>query len=157
MLNSNVLYSYMPWGPKGIKVYATLTFGESDRKHDIKRIIKKLDEIIIGERNESYDRFKFNRQKQNTGERFDGFYSDLKELAKTCNFCDCLRNSLIRDRTVEGVLDNDTCKLQLHEKDLDLSKAVNIARTCEETRQQLKQISSTIQHEEAHVNKIQKG
>ena len=60
---------------------------------------------------------------------------DLKELAETCNFCDCLHNSLIRDRIVDGVFDEDKRKLLLHERSLDVSKAINITRTYEETRQ----------------------
>ena len=33
----------------------------------------------------------------------DSFVVELKMLAKTFNFCDCLRNSLIRDRIVLGI------------------------------------------------------
>jgi len=38
----------------------------------------------------------------------DCFLAELKTLPKTCNFCDCLIDSLIRDRIVFGIKDEQT-------------------------------------------------
>ena len=39
---------------------------------------------------------------------FEYFVAELKTLAKKCNFCDCLCDSLIRDRIVFGIKDRQT-------------------------------------------------
>ena len=45
----------------------------------------------------------FNQRNQKDGERIDDFVSELKRLSVTCEFGG-LRDSLIRDRIVGGVL-----------------------------------------------------
>ena len=39
---------------------------------------------------------------------FDTFLVDLLVLAKSCEFCEGCRDSLIRDRIIIGLKDNDT-------------------------------------------------
>ena len=54
----------------------------------------------IGEVYEIYERYCFNMRDKLPTESADSFVAELRNLAKTCNFCDCLRDSLIRDRIV---------------------------------------------------------
>ena len=53
-----------------------------------------------------YGRLVFNQRNQKEGERIDNFVSELKRLSLTCEF-GTLRDSLIRDRIVGGVLSNE--------------------------------------------------
>ena len=50
--------------------------------------------------NETYERYCFNVRAQQPDEPFDSFVSDLRGLAKSCSFCNCLKDSLIRDSIV---------------------------------------------------------
>ena len=52
----------------------------------------------------------FNLRKQRSGESIDDYVPNLRNLAKSCKFCDCLGESLLRDRIVMGVIDLETCK-----------------------------------------------
>ena len=70
----------------------------------------KMGKQYIGEVNEIYERYCFKKRDKLLTESVDCFVAELKTLAKTCNFCDCLRDSLIRDRTVLGIKDEQTMK-----------------------------------------------
>ena len=85
-----------------LKIYYGSAF-DNGHTRDIATILKKFDEQIIGELNETYERYKFNSSKQATGERFDMYLTDLRHLAKNCNFCNCLFDTLLRDRIVMGM------------------------------------------------------
>ena len=69
---------------------------------DISIIMDKFDTFMIGERNETYDRYVFNDRQQKPEESIDTFVAELHTLAKHCNFKD-LHDSLIRDRMVFGI------------------------------------------------------
>lgn len=49
------------------------------------------------------------------GESIDAHVRVLRTLAKTCNFCTCLQDSLIRDRIFLAVLEGDTRKRLLRQ------------------------------------------
>ena len=81
----------------------------------------KLEKTFIGELNETYERYMFNLRKQQSSESIDDYVTDLRNLAKSCKFCDCLGESLLRDRIVMGVRDLETRK-----KLLEIKKSENI-------------------------------
>ena len=105
-----------------------------------KDIIKKLDEHILGQTNETFERYKLNTKAQNCDESIDSYVAALKILMKTCNFCECLKQSLLRDRIVFGIRDDLTRKRLLQERNLDLSRCIDICRTHENTTSQMKMI-----------------
>ena len=96
-------------------------------------------------------------------EAIDAYVDALKILQKSCNFCDCLKDSLLRDRIVFGVRDNGVRKRLLQERSLDLSRCIDICRTHENTTSQMKLVTDT--GEEVHrveerrhfTNKRQRG
>ena len=130
-------------GPAGVKIFNSLTFSEDDDKDDITLITQKLDHYIIGEVNETYERYMFNKRDQEASESIEAYLSALRELAKTCNFCDCLQDSLLRDRIVLGIRDSHTRKLLLQKRKLTLKMALDICRSAEATTFQLKSFGET--------------
>ena len=95
-------------GPTGVRLYDNLTFTEQEDKEDTTLIIRKIYAAIQGEINETYERYVFNRRNEGTEESFDSYLAEIRNLAKSCNFCDCMSDSLIRDRIVMGVYDAGT-------------------------------------------------
>ena len=81
-------------------------------------------------------------------EAIDAYVAALKSLQKTCNFCHCLKDSLLRDRIVFCVRDNGLRKRLLQERSLDLSRCIDICRTHENTTSQMKLTTDTC--EEVH-------
>ena len=136
-------------GTDARKIYNGFGFDNGDTR-DIATILKKFDEQIIGELNETYERYKFNSRKQATGERFDRYLTDLRHLAKNCNFCNCLCDTLLRDRIVMGIHDNETRKRLLEMKDLTMDRCVDVCRAYEATETRMQAIATDNPLEEVH-------
>ena len=93
---------------------------------------KNLDEVLLEfehhccpKKNETVERYKFNCRNQREGESVSSFVTQLKMLAKTCEFGD-LRDSLIRDRIVCGILSTNIREKLLSKEDLTLDKTIKI-------------------------------
>ena len=56
------------------------------------------------------ERYMFNLRKQQSGESIDDYVTDLYNLANSCKLCDCLGESLLRDRITMGVRDLESRK-----------------------------------------------
>ena len=117
-----------------------------------KIILEKLDMQILGETNDTFERYKFNTAVQGD-ESIDTYVAQLKELSKTCNFCDCIKESLLRDRIVIGVKDNEVRKSLLAERKLTLKKCIDICRSHVNTVSQLKVIAGK---SDSEVHKVSK-
>jgi hypothetical protein len=147
-------------GTKGLKIFNSFEFAPAgpdnvppaEDKNDVKLLMKKFDEYIIGEVNETYERYVFNKRDQSSGETIDDYVSTLKDLSKTCNFCDCLRDTLLRDRIVLGIQDNSTRKVLLQKRQLTVHRTIDICRGAESTKLQLKSLGSS---DRESVNKVQ--
>ena len=113
-------------GPVGLRLYNTLTFDREGDEKDVKVIKEKMSTLIIGRTNETYERFIFNKRDQKPGESIETYIAELRELAKSCKFCECLKDSLIRDRIVLGICDQGTRKVLLQKRDLTLKQAEDI-------------------------------
>ncbi|GFO25999.1 30S ribosomal protein s7p [Plakobranchus ocellatus] len=74
-------------GPEALKVYNTFNLPEDDTTK-LEDIVTKFEDFIIGETNETYERYKFNQRNQLPEESTDQFLTALKTLSSTCNFCD---------------------------------------------------------------------
>ena len=81
------------------------------QKKDQALIIAALKFYMDGRINETIERRNFRQRTQRVGESFDGFLVSLRELAKTCNFCTCDNDCLLRDQIIEG-LDQDGDTIQ---------------------------------------------
>ena len=128
-------------------------FDTPDDQRKISEVISKFDEFAIGEQNITFERFKFNQLTQSPGEQFETFLSELRQLAKSCSFCDQCRDSLIRDRIVIGIREPETRQDLLKVRNLTLEKCIDICRSAEDASTQ----SRTIQPEVAACNTNQKG
>ena len=106
--------------------------------------ITKFDEYFMGDVNETYERFKFNQRNQEAGENFDAYLTALRNMTETCNFCTCplMSDSLIRDRIVLGIRNEDSRKYLLQERKLDLKKCIDICRTPESASTHLQVIQA---------------
>ena len=139
-------------GVDALKIFNGFQFDSPDDKNDLAKIIQKFDEFTIGELNETFERYTFNSRNQQENESIDAYVTALRTLAKTCNLCDCMRDSIIRDRIVLGIQDHRTRKRLLQERSLTLSKCIDLCKSSEATNLQLKTISGA-QNEDVHAVK----
>ncbi|XP_022777842.1 uncharacterized protein LOC111319309 [Stylophora pistillata] len=99
-----------------------------------------MEDYCIGECNETYERYVFNRRDQEANESVDVLVTALQKLAKTCNY-GSLTNSLIRDRMVVGINDNSACKKLLQTSKLTLGQCIDICRSLQTSARQLKEMN----------------
>uniref|UniRef100_A0A6P7HDN6 Uncharacterized protein LOC114347367 n=1 Tax=Diabrotica virgifera virgifera TaxID=50390 RepID=A0A6P7HDN6_DIAVI len=101
--------------------------GNSDEYADI---LTKLDKYFIPQRNVIFERYKFNSRVQRPGEPVENFITSLHAMAEHCNY-GTLKDELVRDRIVIGVLDMKVSEsLQLRDK-LTLAEANTAVRQAE--------------------------
>jgi uncharacterized protein YerC len=124
-------------GSDAYDIYTTLEFESEDDREKPDKLIEAFERHCIGEVNEIYERYVFNKRQQQPGESFDAFLGDLRRLMKTCGY-GTVEESTIRDRIVLGIRDDATRKKILQTRTLDLVRAVNICRSSEATKRQLK-------------------
>ena len=89
-------------------------------------ILKAVDKYAQGQVNEVMESRNFHLRVQEPGESFYDFLTSLRDLASTCNFCDCSHDRLKRDRIVCGLLDGETIKKLLTHSTLTLKQAEEI-------------------------------
>ena len=65
----------------------------------------------------------FNKREQQEGESIDQYVTELRRiLAQSCLFCNCLHDSLIRDRIVLGIKDSGARMRLLQQQQLTLQR-----------------------------------
>ena len=116
-------------------------------------ILEAFKHYCIGETNETYERFIFNSRDQKDGESIEKYIAELRKLSKSCNFT-TLEEDLIRDRLFMGVKCDITRRKLLQESKLTLTKATDIARAIDVSREQMSRIKKEAETEElAHKMK----
>ncbi len=118
-------------GDDALRVYNSFAFVTQENARTVAEIIEKFDAFAIGEVNETYERYVFNNRSQGDSESFETFYAAIRNLAKTCNYCDNCLQSVIRDRIVLGIRDRSTQSSLLKERNLTLDQAVLICKAAE--------------------------
>ena len=124
-------------GPDALDVIDAMEFENDDQRKDPEVILTRMEKYCIGDGNETYERYVFNRRDQETNETIDAYVTALRKLAKTCNYGG-LTDSLIRDRIVVGINDNSARKKLLQTSKLTLGLCLDICRSSETSARQLK-------------------
>ena len=129
-------------GEDALEMFDGMDFTPETDRRILSKVVGKFEEFCIGETNETYERFIFNRRDQEENESIDQYVTVLRKLVQTCNFCSCLHDSLIRDRLVLGIRDESIRKKLLQEKKLSLSRAIDVRRSGETTNIRLKELKN---------------
>ena len=135
-------------GTDALKVFNGFVF--VDEPIAVDSIIRKFDDHIIGQLNETYERYKFNSRKQNTDESIDTYVTALRALAKNCNFCQCMGDTLLRDRMIMGICDSDTRKRLPQTPKLSVEHCIDVCRAHEATEKRLKSMEGSTLNVEVH-------
>ena len=129
-------------GDDVLKVIKTFNYAEGENSSDWRAVMGKMEKHCIGEVNEI--RYCFNMRDKLPTESVDSFVAELRNLAKTCNFCDCLRDSLIRDRIVLGIKNEQTTNKLLRMRDRTLNCCIDVCRSEEVAELQMKSLSGPV-------------
>ena len=127
-------------GKECFRVYTHLDIAEEDRKK-VDKILQALERHFEPTRNVIYERYKFNTCEQDQGETVAQYITKLRQLASTCEF-GVLEKDLIRDRLALGTKDSSARARMLREPKLDLQKAIEMCRSSDISKSQLKDMSN---------------
>lgn len=114
-----------------------LSKDEDSQKYE--EVLKAFDDYFTPKQNEVINAFIFNNRKQEEGESFDNFYTQIKKLVKNCAYND-MEDRMLRDRIVMGISDKNLQQKLLEVNDLTLDKAVNRCRAAELSKEHMKNI-----------------
>ena len=128
-------------GQQGREIYRTMEFTTEAKDRTIKELLDKFNGYCNPKKNVTVERHKFFMRSQEPNENIDQYVTELRSLAASCDFGN-LRDSLIKDRIVCGILEHSVKERLLREPDLDLNKALQICRASELSKQQVKSIGS---------------
>ncbi|XP_077485361.1 uncharacterized protein LOC144095537 [Amblyomma americanum] len=121
-------------GRKAREILRSLAVKDEDLK-TFKVVKAKFEAYFVHTKKTVYESARFNRRRQQPGETVDEFATNLHKLAARCDF-DNMKNRLIRDRFVVGLLDEALSEeLQMDPK-LTLATALARTRTNETIKQQ---------------------
>eukprot|EP00731_Ephydatia_muelleri_P020491 Em0013g218a len=112
----------------------------SEERNKVNIVFAKFENYCKPKRNGTVERYKFNTRMQAAEENIDQFVTALRLIAKDCDF-KLLEDDLIRDRIVCGTNSDRVKEHLLREHDLTVDKAINICRSTEESKKQLKSMS----------------
>ena len=126
---------------------------ESDAEgKKIENVVAGFESFCIGAVNVNYERYRFNKRTQETGERFDVFLGEIRRLACACDF-GAVEESMVRDRIVVGLTDDTTRRKLLQIRDLTLDKAIDVCKASEAAAKQLRVITNAEQIQPLHTSK----
>ena len=69
-------------GPDALEIVDGLTFASNEERMDPDIVIQKLETFCIGETNEMYERYQFNKRDQELNESIDSYVAVLRNVAK---------------------------------------------------------------------------
>ena len=126
---STLLYAM---GDSADDILQTLRLDEGTVSYE--EIKKSLNDYFAERRNTIVERARFNKRSQKPGESTDAFIQDLYRLADNCDY-GTLKDDLIRDRIVVGVLDDSLSDRLQSKAHLTLAQAVQMSRQAESRAQ----------------------
>lgn len=109
-------------GPEVLEVFNTLTFDNEGDGNKLDKLTKKFQEYCTPKKNITWKRHVFNMRPQQPGESINQYVTNLKKKAKSCEFS-VLKDSLIKDRMVYGIVSDKTRARLLKQADITLQKA----------------------------------
>lgn len=133
-------------GPEGVRIYNGMSFSGNEDSNKASVIMSKLDGHFLGARREYFERFKFNRRNQASGETIDQYVSVLRTMSKTCGFCNCMADNLLMDRLLLGVSDDKMRERMMATHYLTLNTAIDICKAMEAANCQMNALRKDTVH-----------
>ena len=127
-------------GIEALEVYNTFQWDTEGDNVKVDKIMKKFEIYCNPRKNLPFDRHLFFTRNQQEGETIDTYVTELRNRASGCEFAD-LKDGLIHDRIVCGIINDSVRACLLRESDLSLEKCVDICRASEISAFQLKELT----------------
>lgn len=130
------------------------TFETEGEVTELDKAIELFDVFYKQKINECVEAYKFNIREQKVGETFGEYLSALRKLSENCNF-GAMKDRLIRDRVVAGIVDKKLQEKFLSETDLTLERVIDLTKKYQAAQDQKQLMNSTVV-EEKSIMKLSK-
>lgn len=138
-------------GDDALKTLEGLKFSTPADQRTVKEVIEAFEDFVIGQINETLERYNFGKRCQAEGESFSKFLSELRRLIKTCGYCENCEPSILRDRLVTGITNDAIREDLLKESKLTLKQCIDICKAGEAASSH----KSSLCAQPEKVNKVQ--
>eukprot|EP00731_Ephydatia_muelleri_P033589 Em0033g5a len=148
-------------GPNAYQTLASLVAPETPGGKTYDELIKLMAEHLSPKPPVIVQRYRFHSRVRHQGESVSVYVTQLKELARKCEFGDAL-NDMLRDRLVCGINDERVQKRLLVEVNLTFDSALKISQGCEVAERCAKEIHSgrsqeLAEHQNQQVHAVTPG
>ncbi len=113
----------------------TSTSISAEQRKIYDQVLEKFDEFFKVRRNVIYERARFNKRDQKTGESSEAYITELYKLIESCEY-GLMKDELLRDRLVVGILDKKLSEQLQMDAELTIEKAKKVIRQREAVREQ---------------------
>ena len=113
----------------------------AETKEDHRVLLQKFRNLCNPLTNVSMERHLFFTRDQKQGESVESYITELRSKANSCEFA-ALKDSLLRDRFISGVQSANLRRVLLKERNLTLSRTIELAQLDELTQTRLKQFTN---------------
>ncbi|UYV80232.1 K02A2.6-like, partial [Cordylochernes scorpioides] len=137
---------------KTVSIYKTFRVTENEAYPSIKEMLDMFSKHFKPFKNIIQIRNKFFTSVQKEGQGITEFVRELKQLAQECEFEE-LAESLIRDRFIIGMIDQEVKRKLLEDPQLTLPKAISVATIAESVCVQI----ASWEEKQAMIEKINKN
>ncbi|XP_042143633.1 uncharacterized protein LOC115316197 [Ixodes scapularis] len=130
-------------GEEARKAYETFKFTTDEERNSVEVLIQKFEEYYKPATNLTFQEFRFGSRDQKEGEPFNEWLTELRILAKNCEFGE-LEDRMLRSRIILGVRDKSLQRKLLVENPT-YEKTVELCRLQEQGQEKFREITGTAQ------------
>ena len=125
---------------EALEVLDTLPFAEGEDRNDMAVVLRHMKAYCFSKTNLIYEQNQLTQRAQMQGKPFDDYLISLRSMICACNY-GAIQDTLLRDKIVHGIRNNDSRQKLLQEAKLTLATAISTCRAAESTSAQAKAIS----------------
>ena len=127
-------------GAEGVRRFNSHEWSDTSDKEDYEKVKKKFEDELSGETRVVFQRYLFWEYRRSEHQPFSDCLSVLKQMAKWCDFKE--NDNMLRDKIVFDMQSVVLKERLLQEKDLDLTKTIDICRASEIVQRELHTMES---------------
>ena len=143
-------------GEDGREVYSTFRdWAQDGDDRRILPVLRKFAEYCQPRKNVPFERYKFNKRTQESGESYEQYKTTLRKLSEACEFDTITPNEILRDRLIFGIHDTKVRERLLRETNLTLMKTDEICRAAESMTEQMRIVGQS-NNETTSVHAVRK-
>ena len=142
-------------GDSARQLYNTLTFDTEGDNLKYDKILEKLDAYVTPKKNTTFCRYKFFTYRQEDGQTFDKYLTELRKLCNDCEL-DTLKDSILKDMLIIGLNNKRVQERLLRDEDITLDNVIKNCKLAELTNKQVKTIQQQAGKENASISYVNK-